>query len=396
MGRMRTLVSFIAGAVTVGFVVGALAVAGVIDDDAPPPSSAAPAATAPSSGGKAPPSPKPGSVADIYRRVSPGVAFVSSSSSGGSGGGVLGGSQGGGNAATGSGFVYDDQGHIVTNDHVVEGFNTFSVRVGSNEAPIPAKLAGKDPSSDLAVLKIDPGAVPGGLKPLELGDSDALLKMPGGACPGGLKPLELGDSDALQPGDQAIAIGSPFGLEGTVTEGIVSALGRTIQAPNGFPIANAVQTDAAINPGNSGGPLLDGNGRVIGVNSQIKTDNGGDNSGVGFAVPVSTIKQVVPQIQAGGKVVRAYLGVSNSDSADHTGAVVQDVVPNGPADKSGLQPGDKVTAINDKPILSSDDVSAAVNNLKPGQQAKLSVVRGGDHRTLNVELGTRPDRPSNP
>ena len=373
MGRMRTLVSFIGGAVTVGFVVGALAVAGVIDDDAAQSPAAEATATA-APGGKAPPSPKPGSVADIYRRVSPGVVFVSSSSSGGGGGGgILGGGQGGGSAATGSGFVLDDKGHIVTNDHVVEGFNTFSVRIGSNETPIPAKLAGKDPSSDLAVLKIDPSAVSGGLH-----------------------PLELGDSDALQPGDQAIAIGSPFGLEGTVTEGIVSALGRTIQAPNGFPIANAVQTDAAINPGNSGGPLLDGNGRVIGVNSQIKTDNGGDNSGVGFAVPVSSIKQVVPQIQSGGKVVRAYLGVSNSDSPDHSGAVVQDVVPNGPAEKSGLQPGDKVTAINDKPVLSSDDVSAAVNNLKPGQQVKLSVVRGGDHRTLNVELGTRPDRPSNP
>jgi putative serine protease PepD len=371
MGRMRTLVSFIGGAVTVGFVVGALAVAGVIDDDAAQTSSTAPTATAPS-GGKAPPSPKPGSVADIYRRVSPGVVFVSSSSSGGGGSGVLGGG-GSGQAATGSGFVFDDQGHIVTNDHVVEDFNTFSIRVGSNETPIPAKLAGKDPSSDLAVLKIDPSAVPGGLK-----------------------PLELGDSDALQPGDQAIAIGSPFGLEGTVTEGIVSALGRTIQAPNGFPIANAVQTDAAINPGNSGGPLLDGNGRVIGVNSQIKTDNGGDNSGVGFAVPVSTIKQVVPQIQAGGKVVRAYLGVSNSDSPDNSGAVVQDIVPNGPAQKGGLQAGDKITEINDKPILSSDDVSAAVNNLKPGEQAKLTVVRGGDRRTLNVELGTRPDRPTTP
>jgi putative serine protease PepD len=370
MGRMRTLVSFIGGAVTVGFVVGALAVAGVIDDDAAQTSSPEATATAPS-GGKAPPSPKPGSVADIYRRVSPGVVFVSSSSSGG-GGGVLGGGQTG-QAATGSGFVLDDQGHIVTNDHVVEDFNTFSVRIGSNETPIPAKLAGKDPSSDLAVLKIDPGAVPGGLK-----------------------PLELGDSDALHPGDQAIAIGSPFGLEGTVTEGIVSALGRTIQAPNGFPIADAVQTDAAINPGNSGGPLLDGNGRVIGINSQIKTDNGGDNSGVGFAVPVSTIKQVVPQIQSGGKVVRAYLGVSNSDSPDHTGAVVQDVVQNGPAEKGGLHPGDKITSINDKPILSSDEVSAAVNNLKPGEKAKLTVVRGGDHRTLNVELGTRPDRPSTP
>jgi S1-C subfamily serine protease len=373
MGRMRTLVSFIGGAVTVGFVVGALAIAGVIDDDVAQSPTADATATAAPSGGKAPPSPKPGSVADIYRRVSPGVVFVSSSSSGGGGGGGVLGGPGSGQAATGSGFVYDDQGHIVTNDHVVEDFNTFSVRIGSDQTPIPAKLAGKDPSSDLAVLKIDPSAVPGGLH-----------------------PLELGDSDALQPGDQAIAIGSPFGLEGTVTEGIVSALGRTIQAPNGFPIANAVQTDAAINPGNSGGPLLDGNGRVIGVNSQIKTDNGGDNSGVGFAVPVSTIKQVVPQIQAGGKVVRAYLGVSNSDSPDNSGAVVQDVVQSGPAEKGGLQPGDKITAINDKPILSSDDVSAAVNNLKPGQQAKLTVIRGGDRRTLNVELGTRPDRPSNP
>ena len=221
-----------------------------------------------------------------------------------------------------------------------------------------------------------------------------MLQIDPKAVNGGLQPLELGDSDALQPGDQAIAIGSPFGLEGTVTTGIVSSLGRTIEAPNGFPIANAVQTDAAINPGNSGGPLLDGQGRVIGVNSQIKTDNGGDNSGVGFAVPVSTIKQVVPQIQSGGKVLRAYLGVSNSDSQDNTGAVVQQLVQGGPAEKAGLRPGDKITAIGGKQVLSSDDVSAAVNNLKPGQQARLTDVRGGNRRTLNVELGTRPDRPT--
>src|SRR3954469_7687313 len=245
MRRMRTLVSFIAGAVTVGFVVGALAGAGVIEDDAAQPSSGAPAGTAPSGGGKAPPSPKPGSVADIYRRVSPSVAFVSSSTSGGGGGGgILGGGQGGGNAATGSGFVYDAQGHIVTNDHVVEGFDTFSVRVGSDQTPITARLVGKAPSSDLAVLKIDPSQVSGGLK-----------------------PLTLGDSNAIAPGDQAIAIGSPFGLAGTVTVGVISSLGRTIESPNGFPIANAIQTDAAINPGNSGGPLLDGRGQVIGVNS---------------------------------------------------------------------------------------------------------------------------------
>src|SRR3954467_339569 len=354
---MRSFVSFLGGAVSVGLVVGVLALAGVVDDDtATTSSTAAPPSPTTSAPGGSSPSAKPTDISQIYKRVSPGVVFVEA-----------------GQTATGSGFVFDQAGHIVTNDHVVEGANSFQVRIGADNKVIPATLVGKDPSSDLAVLKVDPGQVPGGLK-----------------------PLELGDSTKLEPGDQAIAIGSPFGLEGTVTSGIVSALGRTIQAPNGFPIANAVQTDAAINPGNSGGPLLDGNGRVIGVNSQIKTDNGGDNSGVGFAVPVSSIKQVVPQIQSGGKVVRAYLGVSNSDSRDNSGAVVQEVVPNGPADKSGLQPGDKVTAINDKPILSSDDVSAAVNNLKPGQQAKLSVVRGGDHRTLNVELGTRPDRPSNP
>jgi S1-C subfamily serine protease len=370
MGGMRTLVSFLGGAVSVGLVVGALAVAGVIDDDSSQTTQAAapiPTATGTESGGGAPIASSPTNVSEIYKRVSPGVAFVESSTSGGSTSLFGGGS---GDAATGSGFVYDTQGHIVTNDHVVEGFDTFSVRVGSDEKPIPAKLVGKDPSSDLAVLKIDPSAVSGGLK-----------------------PLTLGDSNTLEPGDEAIAIGSPFGLEGTVTQGIVSALGRTITAPNGFPIANAVQTDAAINPGNSGGPLLDSHGRVIGVNSQIKTNGNSDaNSGVGFAVPVSSIKQVVPQIAAGRKIVRAYLGVSNGDSPDDSGAVVGTVVPGGPADKAGLQQGDKITAINDKPILTSDDVSAAVNALKPGEQAKLTVTRGNDKRTLTVTLGTRPDR----
>ena len=375
MTSMRTLVSFLGGAAATGGVVGALAIAGVVGDNSSAPTqpaSVAPAATAPSGGNSKIPPAAPTNVSEIYKRVSPGVVFVESSTTGGGGGGSLLGGGSGAQAATGSGFVYDTAGHIVTNDHVVEGFDTFSVRIGKDSKPLPVKLVGKDPSSDLAVLKVDPGSVPGGLH-----------------------PLELGDSDTLEPGDEAIAIGSPFGLSGTVTSGIVSALGRTIQAPNGYPIANAVQTDAAINPGNSGGPLLDSAGRVIGVNSQIKTNGNSDaNAGVGFAVPVSSIKQVVPQIQSGGKVVRAYLGVSNSDSQDNSGAVVQEVVPSGPASKGGLRQGDKITAINDKPVLSSDDVSAVVSSLKPGQQAKLTVVRGGDRRTLNVELGTRPDRPT--
>jgi putative serine protease PepD len=227
---------------------------------------------------------------------------------------------------------------------------------------------GTDPSSDLAVLKIDPSKVAGGLK-----------------------PLTLGDSNAIAPGDQAIAIGSPFGLAGTVTVGVISSLGRTIQAPNGFPISNAIQTDAAINPGNSGGPLLDGKGQVIGVNSQIKTGSGDSNAGVGFAVPVETVKQVVPQIQSGGKIQRAFLGVKNGTTNDQSGSIVSSVVPGGPAAKAGIQPGDKIVAIDNRPISSSDDVSAAVAAHRPGQQAKVTVIRGGNRRTLTVTLGTRPE-----
>jgi S1-C subfamily serine protease len=354
--------------VSVGLVVGVLAIAGVIGDG----HSTTTVVTAPGSGTAPPPAAgakvvntQPTNVSEIYRRVSPGVVYVESTQSGG-GNGFLG---GGGQAASGSGFVIDKQGHIVTNDHVVAGFDTFSVRVGSDQTPIRAQLVGTDPSSDLAVLKIDPSKVSGGLK-----------------------PLTLGDSNALAPGDQAIAIGSPFGLAGTVTVGVVSALGRTIQSPNGFPISNAIQTDAAINPGNSGGPLLDAKGQVIGVNSQIKTESGDSNAGVGFAVPVSTVKQVVPQIQSGGKIQRAFLGVSNATTNDQSGAVVSGVVANGPAAKAGMQAGDKIVAVDGRPISSSDDVSAAVAAHQPGEHATVTVVRGGNRRTLTVTLGTRPEK----
>ena len=358
MGGMRSLVSFLGGAVSVGLVVGVLAVAGVIDDDHTTTvvTSTGQGAAPPASGAKVV-NTQPTNVSEIYRRVSPGVVFVESSGGGG------------GQAATGSGFVYDSQGHIVTNDHVVEGFDTFSVRVGSDQTPITARLVGKDPSSDLAVLKIDPHRVSGGLK-----------------------PLKLGDSNAIAPGDQAIAIGSPFGLAGTVTVGVISSLGRTIQSPNGFPISNAIQTDAAINPGNSGGPLLDAKGQVIGVNSQIKTESGDSNAGVGFAVPVETIKQVVPQIQSGKKIERAFLGVSNATTDNQSGATVTGVVPGGPAQRAGIRQGDKIVAIDNRPISSSDDVSAAVAAHRPGQPARVTVIRGGNRRTLTVTLGTRPEK----
>ena len=186
--------------------------------------------------------------------------------------------------------MIDDEGHIITNDHVVEGATEYRVRFGENGEPIEAKLLGTDPSVDLALLKVDPG------------DAE-------------VQPLALGASENLRPGDPAIAIGSPFGLEGTVTSGIVSALGRTIQAPNGFSISGAIQTDAAINPGNSGGPLLDEQGRVIGVNSQIRTGGGNANSGVGFAVPVDEIKRSLPALEKGEDPERAFLGVSSARRA---------------------------------------------------------------------------------
>src|SRR5919201_6360317 len=226
MGRMSRLLAFIAGAVSVGAVIGVLAIAGVVggsDTTIVRPQPTAPPAARDGGDGKT------AAVADVYARVSPGVVFVQANS----GKGQLP-FPGGGRAASGSGFVVDTQGHIVTNEHVVDGADQFRVRFGENGAPLTAKLVGKDKSTDLAALQVSPKDVKGGLH-----------------------PLQLGDLANVRPGDAAIAIGSPFGLQGTVTTSVVSALGRPITAPNGFTIADAVQTDAAINPGNSGGPLLD-------------------------------------------------------------------------------------------------------------------------------------------
>ncbi|HKG66429.1 MAG TPA: trypsin-like peptidase domain-containing protein [Solirubrobacteraceae bacterium] len=294
----------------------------------------------------------PTDVSDIYRDVSPGVVYIASTTSQGQ--------------ASGSGWVYSSDGTIVTNDHVVEGASKVSVRFTENGDPIDAQVVGTDPSSDIAVLKIDPSKVEGGVK-----------------------PLQLADSKQIEPGQPAIAIGSPFGLQGTVTSGIVSALGREIQAPNGFTISGVIQTDAAINPGNSGGPLLDENGRVIGINSQIATNGSDSNSGVGFAVPIDTVKQVVPQLKADGKIERAWLGVSSSDAAPRDGAVVQQVT-GAPAQKAGLRPGDVILRVDDRTITTASDLGEAVNAHKPGDTVKVEVQRNGSRETLNVTLGTRP------
>jgi putative serine protease PepD len=351
---MSRLLFFLAGAVSVGAVVGALALTGVIDDDSSEPPVRA--ATTP----QPPPAPSGAAldVADLYTRVQAGVVFVQAGAAG--------------QGASGSGFVIDEEGHIVTNDHVVEGADRFRVRFGESGEPIEAELLGADPSVDLAVLKVDPG---------DVGDE--------------LHPLELGASEDLRPGDPAIAIGSPFGLEGTVTSGIVSALGRTIQAPNGFSISGAIQTDAAINPGNSGGPLLDEQGRVIGVNSQIRTGGANANTGVGFAVPVDEIKRSLPTLEKGKEPERAFLGVSSAP-APEGGAEVGAVVEDGPAARAGLRAGDTIVEIADQPVRDPDDVSAVVNARRPGDEVRVVVERGAERRTLTVTLGEQPEQATNP
>jgi S1-C subfamily serine protease len=361
---MSRLLAFLAGAVSVGAVIGVLAIAGVVggSDTTIVRAQPTPPAPAPRSGDDT------ALVSDVYARVSPGVVFVQANS----GKGQLP-FPGGGRAASGSGFVIDNDGHIVTNDHVVEDATQYRVRFGDNGDPIVAKLLGTDPSADLALLKIDPKDMPAEIS-----------------------PLRLGASSDVRPGDEAIAIGSPFGLEGTVTSGIVSALGRTITAPNGFSISGAVQTDAAINPGNSGGPLLDSRGQVIGVNSQIQTNGGGDqNSGVGFAVPVDAIKRALPFLKTGKDAPHAYLGIQMSQ-ASAGGASVGDVVSGGPAAKAGLRKGDRIVEIAGTPVHEPDDVSAAVNTRRPNDQVRVIVERGGERRTLTVKLGEQPDKLTNP
>jgi S1-C subfamily serine protease len=358
-----------------------LAVAGVFDSgDGGSGSSAASSTPLTSTGTQAPAAPLPrnASVADIYSKVSPGVVQVESRTGGSN---PL---TGGGGGGTGSGFVIDDQGRVVTNDHVVDGATSVTVRFGEKEDPIPAKVLGADPSSDVALLKIDPGKVKGGIK-----------------------PVTLGDSSKLRVGEPTVAIGSPFGLDGSLTTGVVSALDRTVKSPNGFGIDGVIQTDAAINPGNSGGPLLDGQGRVIGVNAQIATNGADSNSGVGFAIPVNTVKQVVPSLERSGSIKRAFLGVSTADVTPdvakqlgltvQNGALVGSVVNGGPADKAGIRAagpdgrgGDVIVAVNGKAITQPDDVATAISSLKPGDQARVEVLRGSKRTTLTVTLGDRP------
>ncbi len=267
---------------------------------------------------------------------------------------------GGGSAsAEGSGFVFDSNGNVVTNQHVVEGATSVKVKL-QNGKTYMAKVVGSDSSTDLAVVKINaPAAV--------------------------LKPLTLASSAGVEVGDGVVAIGSPFGLVGTVTTGIVSALDRQIQSPNHFTINGSIQTDAAINHGNSGGPLLDLQGKVIGVNAQIESDSGG-NDGVGFAIPSDTVRSVVPQLISGGSVQHAFLGVSLTAGT----ATVAEVRAGTPADQAGLQPGDLITAIDGKAVEGSVALQTTIDSHRPGDRVTVTFKRNGSEKTVTVTLAARP------
>jgi putative serine protease PepD len=262
--------------------------------------------------------------------------------------------------AQGSGFVYDSNGNIITDQHVVDGATKLSVKFW-NGATYSAHVVGTDASTDLAVIKVD------------------------GAPASLLSPVTLGDSSKLVVGDGVVAIGSPFGLEETVTSGIVSALHRQMTSPNNFAIDDAIQTDAAINHGNSGCALLNMNGEVIGVTAQIKSDSGG-NEGVGFAVPSNTVRYVASAILANGSVQHAYLGVSLG-----TGVTISTVNPRTPASKAGLRAGDKITSLNGKTVANATEIRGLLALQKPGDTVTLGYSRAGTSHTVSVKLASRPN-----
>jgi S1-C subfamily serine protease len=335
-------------------------------------------------------------VNQIYRQDGQGVAFIESEEPAEESSGLnpFGEPEGGGGGgiATGSGFLIDTEGHILTNNHVVEGATRVEVKLGSSDTSHTAEVVGTDPATDVALLKVD---IPADQQ----------------------HPLSLGNSAKVQVGDPVVAIGNPFGLDRTVTSGIVSALQRQIQAPNGFSISHVIQTDAAINPGNSGGPLIDSSGSVIGINSQIQTGGGVEgNVGIGFAVPINTARDVVEQIEENGEVKHAYIGISGGSVTPtlakalklpvEKGVLVNEVVKDGPADKAGVEGGDTeatiegvnvtlggdvITEVDGKPVGDMEDVINAVNSAQPGDKMELTLLRGDNEtKHVTVELGTRP------
>jgi serine protease Do len=277
-----------------------------------------------------------------------------------------------GRQSLGSGFVVSADGYVVTNMHVVRGAGEIVVRL-ADHSEHRARLVGGDPRTDIALLKIDAG---------------------------GLPTLAFGDSDQAQVGEPVMAIGNPFGLEQTVTTGIVSAKERFIGAG---AYDDFIQTDASINPGNSGGPLVDTRGALIGINTAIFSQTGG-SVGIGFAIPVNIAKDVLPQLRAAGKVVRGYLGVAVMpvepdvrralDLPAQRGALVAQVVPNSPGARAGIAEGDVIVAVQDAPVTSPRDLTRRVARMPPGTQVTLRIARRGGERTVTATLGELPDEPT--
>lgn len=346
---------------------------------------ATPVATAPASFART----RAMTINDVYRRAAPGVVQVTTTSTASVPGDPLQPKQQT-QQALGSGFVIDKAGHIVTSYHVVEGARRVEVSFSNNDS-VRATVVGADPSTDIAVLRVDLGSR-------------------------ALAPLLLGDSDSVRVGDSVVAIGNPFGLARTVTSGIVSALQRPIQAPNGYTIDHVIQTDAALNHGNSGGPLLNAAGEVVGVNSQIQTGTG--NVGIGFAVPINTVKSIASQLIHNGRVERAFIGVSVRPvtaklarlfrlTVDR-GLLVERVQPGSAAAEAGLKGGSTEAVIAGESYTLGGDVIAKVDGVatgslerlrtvlshrKPGEKVTVEAYRGARKLTLTLRLGRQPATP---
>jgi S1-C subfamily serine protease len=317
-------------------------------------------------------------VNEIYKADADGVAFIESKESEG--------------VASGSGIVLDDEGHVLTNNHVIEGASEVTVSLESEGHMYPATVVGTEPNSDLALLQVEAPAAK-------------------------LHPLALGDSAKMEVGDPVVAIGNPFDLQRTVTGGIVSALQREIQAPDGVTIDNVIQTDAAINPGNSGGPLINSAGEVIGINSQIYTGGEGSegNVGIGFAIPIDTAKEEIAELESGTADEHGYLGISGATITPELaqafnlpveeGVLVQQVEEGGPAAAAGIQGattaatvegaefglgGDIITAVDGESIADLEALVEKVEDGHAGEAVELTVIREGQTTTVSVKLAERP------
>jgi S1-C subfamily serine protease len=307
---------------------------------------------------------------EVFRAISPGVVSINTTRQ-------PRGFFDAGGAGAGSGSVIDEQGHILTNYHVIEGADVVTVSFGGDKA-FPAKVIGGDPDTDLAVLQVNGGE--------------------------SLHVVPMGDSDRLVVGQKVLAIGNPFGLDRTLTSGIISGLQRPIEARNGRVIEGAIQTDASINPGNSGGPLLDSQGRMIGINSQILSPSGG-SAGVGFAIPVNIAKRIVPQLIQNGRVIRPTLGISTRAIANlrgiqlpvEDGLLVYQVKPGGSAAAAGLRGlaqtedgdvvlGDIITSVDGERVSEDNDLYKILNKHQFGDTLQVEVVRDGRRQTVPVRL----------